>query len=312
MPAHPSGTRHAPPLASWLAIILAIAWSAPAHSAPTLGFVENWSGTTLSSWGGGSTYMNPGTGGYNGVGDGFLRVSTAAPANFGVKSNGSEYAGNWTAAGITQVRVWLSDLATDDPAEIHFSLGRDTFDPSPNTWQYNVGLIPPVNGWAEYVVDLTAANWTRIIGAGTFADAAQNVTTVLFRHDVAPFTMAPDPLQGDVGIDHLLLTNGLVGVERPPGNVGTAVRLSAPVPNPSRGAVAFLLESFDTGPVQLRVLDATGRTVRSVELAAGASGPRTWAWDGRDQRGRAAAPGYYRVQAYGRFGGTSQGFVRIR
>src|SRR5262249_55497901 len=121
MPAHPSGIRHASHHAPWLAIVLGISSIAPAQSAPTLGFVENWSGTSLSTWLGGSTYMNPGTGGYNGAGDGFLRVSTAAPANFGVKSNGPEYAGNWTAAGITQVRVWLSDLATDDPAEVHFS-----------------------------------------------------------------------------------------------------------------------------------------------------------------------------------------------
>ena len=42
---------------------------------PVPGFVEDWPGTGLHGWGGGSNYSNPGTGGVGGVGDGFLILS---------------------------------------------------------------------------------------------------------------------------------------------------------------------------------------------------------------------------------------------
>src|SRR5438093_12035431 len=100
--------------------IAALSWVTVARAGPTLGFVETWSGTSLSGWTGGSMLSNPGTGGFNGSGDGFLVVSTSIASNLGTRSNGLEYTGNWTAAGITQVRVWLNDVGVSQPLEIHF------------------------------------------------------------------------------------------------------------------------------------------------------------------------------------------------
>src|SRR5262249_9730132 len=148
--------------------------AACAAAAPTLGFVEDWPGTSLQGWAGAAN-SNPGTGGFGGAGDGYMLVVTGAPANLGANSMGPEYNGDWTAAGITRVRVWLNDVGTSQPLEIHFGLGRNVFDPSPNFWQYDVGMIPPAQAWGEYVVDLTSASWTRIQGSGTFPDAKQNV-----------------------------------------------------------------------------------------------------------------------------------------
>src|SRR5262249_38083195 len=150
-------------------------------------------------WGGGSALSNPGTGGYQGAGDGFLLVSNSVATNFGTKSNGAEYLGNWIAAGITQVHVRLSNLATADALEIHFGIGRGQFQAPNNFWQYNVGFTPPVGAWGEFVVDLTSANWTQTQGSGTFADALQNVETIHLRHDLAPYQQSPDPGQGDFG-----------------------------------------------------------------------------------------------------------------
>ncbi len=204
-----------------LATVVCLAWPRAALAAPTLGFVENWPGTTLSSWLSSLavTRSNPGTGGFSGIGDGFLKLSAAAGTNFGAYSAGPEYAGDWTAAGITQVRVQLSDLATANSLEIHFGLGRDVNTLSPDFWQYNIGFIPPLNAWGEYVVDLTTAtNWTRIIGttpSATFASALSDCQKILLRHDLAPFMQSPDLASGDLGIDHLLLTNGTLGVEPP-------------------------------------------------------------------------------------------------
>ena len=300
-----------PPFVAALALCLtgATALIGTVRAAPTLGFVENWPGTLLQGWTSQAVRVNPGTGGLGGSADGFLRFSTPSGLvhNLGVVSFGLEYNGNWTAAGITQVRLWLNDVDADDPLEMHFALGN-----SLNFWHYDVGFLPPHNQWAEFVVDLTSANWTRIIGTGTFAQALQTVDRVHIRHDKPPFAQVPDPLDGDVGLDRLLLTNGIVGV--PPGGppVAQPLRLAAPVPNPSRGPVAFSLEVFDAGPVWLEVVDASGRLVRRAELAGGVSGTRIWTWDGRDETGRLAPAGYYRLRAEGRSGGMSRALVRVR
>jgi hypothetical protein len=112
-------------------------------------------------------------------------------------------------------------------------------------------------------------------------------------------------------MDHLLLTNGIVGVEPERRTVMQPVQLAAPVPNPSRGPVALALQVFDGGAVRVDVVDAAGRRVRSAELAAGGSVQRVWTWDGLDDSGRAVPAGYYRVRATSPSGGTSRGLVRV-
>ena len=92
---------------------------------------------------------------------------------------------------------------------------------------------------------------------------------------MAPYLSSPDPIQGDVGVDHLLLTNGVVGVESAPGGaIARPVQLAAPIPNPSRGTVALVLESFDAGAIQVQIVDASGRLVRHAELSGSAAGHR--------------------------------------
>lgn len=308
LPAH----RHVAPFALVLAGLLILA--AAAGAAPTLGFVETFPGTSLSTWGlGGAVNTNPGAGGTGGAGDGFLMFKTpnGTVHSLGAQSGGPEYLGDWTAAGVTQVRLWLNDVGTDDPLEMHFAIGK-AFT---NVWQYNPGFLPPLHQWAEFVVDLSSsANWTQIIGTGTFTQALQSVDRVLVRHDKTPYTMQPDAIDGDVGLDHVLLTNGVVGVD-PSGSPGGAVvpralSLAAPMPNPSRGEVTFSLETYEAGAVRLEIVDATGRLVRHAELAAAGAGTLHWTWDGRDDRGRATPAGYYRVRATGRAGGVSRGLVR--
>jgi len=301
--------RHRFAAALALCLAGAILLIGTARAAPTIGFVENWPGTSLQGWGGGSLYSNPGTGGLGGPTDGFLHFKSpnGLQHNLGTVSFGVEYAGDWVAAGITQVRLWLNDVDADDPLEMHFALGNGL-----NFWHYDVGFLPPHNQWAEFVVDLSSAtNWTRIIGTGTFTAALQTVDRVHIRHDKPPFMQAPDPLDGDVGLDRLLLTNGIAGVPagRPP--VAHPLRLAPPVPNPSRGPVAFSLEVFDEGPVRIDVVDANGRLVRRAELAGGRPGERIWTWDGRDDAGRLAPAGYYRVRAESRSGGMSRALVRL-
>ena len=204
-----------------------------ARAAATLGFVENWSGIALNNWGGGASYSNPGSGGVGGAGDGFLRFSTpnGLQRRLGARSFGTDYQGDWQAAGITQVRLWLNDVDADDPLEMHFSLGIE----QANFWQYDIAFLPPHGQWAEFVVDLSsAANWTQTFGPGTFAGALQAVSAIHVRHDNPPFIQEPDFLDGNVGLDRVLLTNGVAGVAPGGPIVPRALQLAAPAPNPSR------------------------------------------------------------------------------
>jgi len=279
------------------------------RAAPTLGFRETWPGIDVAGWGGGANYTNPGSGGLGGASDGYLLFST--PSNLmhklGASSFDLPYVGDWVAAGITQVRLWLNDVGVDDPLEMHFAIGNGV-----NVWQYNPGFLPPNNQWGVFTVNLSSsANWTHIIGTGTFAAALQGADRVLVRHDRAPYSQFPDEIDADVGLDDVLLTNDVAGLG-PGANVTHPLLLAPPVPNPSRGAVALSLEVHDSSPVWIEIVDAAGRLVRRGELTGGPAGTRIWTWDGRDASGRMVPAGYYGVRASSDAGGMSRPLIRVR
>jgi hypothetical protein len=191
-------------LASSLVLLLT-ATIAPRSSAnPVAGFIEEFPASNgVGSWTGGSTLSNPGSGGFLGGTDGYLKVSTPAVANFGTNSTGPEYQGDWMAAGVDEVRLRLNDVGTDELFEIHFLIGN-----AANLWSYNLGFAPPNGSWGEFIVPLNGpSGWTRTIGTGTFASAITSVDRILIRHDKPPFVQAPDQIKGDLGIDHIMLRN---------------------------------------------------------------------------------------------------------
>ncbi len=191
------------PRVSALSLLLLAALSLPAWGGPSLGFREDWPGTSDQGWTGGAEVVNPGSGGVDGAADGFLMVSTPIVSHLGTVSTGAEYAGDWIATGIEVVLLWLNDVGNAQPLEIHFSIGNQF-----NLWQYNVGFHPPLDEWQEFMVDLTSAgNFTQIIGTASFSSALQNVDRIHIRHDLAPFVQTPDAIQGDFGLDRLTLTN---------------------------------------------------------------------------------------------------------
>ncbi|NOT34249.1 MAG: hypothetical protein HOP12_08790 [Candidatus Eisenbacteria bacterium] len=301
--------------AAWVVLSLVIGTPEPSNSQPVVGFIEDFAaGTGAHGWSGGiPSFGNPNTGGVLGAADGFLRGATVSPANWGLRCRGcTPYTGDWNSAGITQLIVWLNDVGVDEPFEMHVTVGNDT-----TLWQYDIGFVPPSGHWAPFVVDLTdTANFTQINGlSGTLATTLSDVSIVLIRHDLAPFPQVPnppDPIQGDAGIDQILLTDGIVGVA-PRGTRAPAgpLRLLAPYPNPASGPVAFGLEILDAGPVTLDIVDVFGRRLRRVELTAQVAGPRTWLWDGRDESGRRVPAGRYRVVARSASGGESRSFTRL-
>ncbi|MBZ0267618.1 T9SS type A sorting domain-containing protein [bacterium] len=75
----------------------------------------------------------------------------------------------------------------------------------------------------------------------------------------------------------------------------TTFQLGVPQPNPSRGAVrvSFRVPAGPAQPVRVTVYDVAGRAVRTLRERAEFPGEHTTEWDGRDDAGRAVAPGAY-------------------
>lgn len=287
-----SGTRVLHPLA--------------ALGGPVLGFREEFAGSSFGNWQSPWELGNPGTGGVGGNGDGFLTVITTA-GFLGVKTSDSNYIGDYNASGVTQIRFWVKDISGQENLQIHLAIGNQL-----NFWQFNPGVVPAADRWLPYEVDLVESNFTQIIGTGSFHDALATTDRILVRHDLPPFTKDPDPVTATLGIDHILLTNGTVGVGAAPARSGGSIRLSAPRPNPVRGPATFTIEVPGSEQLTLRVIDVTGRVVWS-ELSSGGLGTnRSWTWDGRSAIGRRVPPGRYVLEASGAHGRDRRAFSLLR
>jgi hypothetical protein len=87
-------------------------------------------------------------------------------------------------------------------------------------------------------------------------------------------------------------------VSVPTGGPGARVALASS-PNPGRGALTVHFDLAAEEAVELALYDVSGRQVRSLARGTHAAGPHDVAWDGRDDRGRAAPPGVYLARLKG-------------
>jgi photosystem II stability/assembly factor-like uncharacterized protein len=80
-----------------------------------------------------------------------------------------------------------------------------------------------------------------------------------------------------------------------------SVPVLAASPNPFSGTTTIAFSLTERSKVEAAVFDVGGRRVRTLASGVLAAGPHRFAWDGRDSRGEAAAPGVYfaRVQLEG-------------
>jgi hypothetical protein len=185
------------------ALVVLAAGVPAASAAPVFGFNEAFPGPGTGGWA--SDFIpeisNPGTGGAQGAGDGYMYLRQTG-GNMAARCRlCPEYTGDWIAAGITHIGLSLNDVGADEALEMHVVIGNDT-----GFWLYNVPFDPPNNAWGRFVVDLTnESDFTRIIGADAFASALQNVTILQVRHDLAPYIQNPDDVAGDVGVDEITI-----------------------------------------------------------------------------------------------------------
>ena len=94
----------------------------------------------------------------------------------------------------------------------------------------------------------------------------------------------------------------------------SAVRMDPAYPNPSSmtDPVSIPVNVPSTGPVdgRLDIVNSAGERVRTIELPGLAPGTNTVTWDGRNDSGRATAPGVYRALLHA--AGTDQAVRLVR
>jgi hypothetical protein len=279
-------------LAGITAGALALAFSSAALAGPTLGFTEEFpaiGGT--AGFAGGALLSNPGTGGRDGDGDGYLRIAQEPIAGpVACYNAGPDYGGDYLAAGVTRVVFWLSDVDTDENLEIHLVIGN-----AGNFWLYNQGFAPPEGSWAAFEVDLTdSTNFTQIrsFPGGPYTLALSAADRLHWRHDTTPYSQLADPIVGQFGLDGIFLTNNANAVVDLPAPPVETIRLAA-FPNPAAGMTSIAAELARPSDVRLRVVSATGRIVREIYAGHVPAGPVTFPWDGRDASGTRVSAGAY-------------------
>ncbi|MYB68040.1 MAG: T9SS type A sorting domain-containing protein [Gemmatimonadetes bacterium] len=106
-----------------------------------------------------------------------------------------------------------------------------------------------------------------------------------------------DPILGGVHVLKSTLAEQATAVLPPAAAQPTQYRLGASYPNPFNPSVVLPLElATDAAKVSLRVYDVLGRRVRQVWQGPLGAGSHRFAWDGRDEAGKAVAAGVYVYQ----------------
>jgi flagellar hook assembly protein FlgD len=83
----------------------------------------------------------------------------------------------------------------------------------------------------------------------------------------------------------------------------------APAPNPAHGGPVMLrLGLARAAPIVVRILDGSGRRVRSLADRMGVAGINALPWDGLDDAGHSVPPGLYFAAATS---GTSRVSTRV-
>lgn len=172
------------------------------HAQITLNQTDDFQDGTLQGWGGGASPQNVATGGPNGAGDRYLKITSFGGIGGGSRLatfNLVQWTGNYTAAGVDAVEVWMRNLGSTD-LEMRIVLfdatGGDT------RWTSTVSQPLPVGGaWQKLTFSIKEADLTRVQGTQTYAALMLDVDRLMFRHQAGAPAPEGDPIAASVGID---------------------------------------------------------------------------------------------------------------
>jgi hypothetical protein len=176
--------------------------------------------------------------------------------------------------GGTSGSVWLDD--------VHFQRGNTSV--YRRDFDFGTVLVNPEP--RDYTV-VMEGSFRRILGLrDPVVNNGVETSQVLVRANNAVFLLKP--------------LSQMVGVDPPAAGGAPALAWSSAAPNPSRAGVETIrlaLTLAEAGAADVSLHDVRGRRVRRLHAGPLAAGAHAFAWDGRDESGRAVAPGIYFARA---------------
>jgi len=176
---------------------------ASAHGAITFGQIDNFQDGTTMGWAEGPASPNPPTnvpaGGPRGAGDAYLQNVSGGGGGAGGKMvmfSGSQWAGNYNAAGVTQLDASVANLGAE-PLFLRLAVLSGTA-----VYGSAEAIELPADGaWRRVTFDLAGDALTRVEGTDTLGQALSHVQNLRVLSAQAGPTLMGDFVAGTLGMD---------------------------------------------------------------------------------------------------------------
>jgi hypothetical protein len=173
---------------------------------------DNFQDGTLKGWGSGAPNPNPpvviNDGGPTGAGDAYLRVTsngTGAAGGRLVVFNTSQWAGNYTTAGVSHISMYMNNFS-NQTLEIRAVLQGS----GGIFWTINSVSLPPNSGWQTVQFHVQSSDLT---GDGNVNTTLSNVIQFRIIHNVLGTGNAGDIIAATLGIDNITAAETPLPVE---------------------------------------------------------------------------------------------------
>ena len=180
---------------------VAVQLSSAAARAVVNGQSDNFQDGTLDNWAGGDTLTNVSTGGPAGAGDKYLHITSTGGGGQGshlATLNSVQWAGNYLAAGVTDISV---DLLNPDTVDLPMRILL--FGPTGGRWESVVAdTVPADNLWHHELFSLAQSDLVNVSGSDTYAATIAGATQLMIRYDPTA-SAGGTAFSGSLGIDNV-------------------------------------------------------------------------------------------------------------
>ena len=194
------------------AIALCACFSAAASAQVTFGQIDTFQSGTTQGWQAGANHPAPpanvASGGPGGAGDAFLRLTAIGGSGSGnalAAFNRAQWAGDYTAAGITQIVLNVSNFGPQDVFLRLLFWDRPLSGNPTNGAITDAVVVPAGSGWQQASFLVALPNLTPILG--TAGAALTNCTELRLFHNPDPTypfpPVGPPPISTMLGVDNI-------------------------------------------------------------------------------------------------------------
>lgn len=171
-----------------------------ANAQISLGKLDDFQDGTVMGWTGGAAPTNIADGGPTGAGDRFLQITSDGSSGAGGKlaTYNFNWGGNYTAAQVTGVEVWIKNLSSETLEMRAVILSGAT------RWTSNDALVlAPGADWTQHTFSVLESDITRVLGATSYTATMANVSRLMFRHNAGAPDAEGTAIVAQAGLDNI-------------------------------------------------------------------------------------------------------------